>query len=72
MPPPTTISALYREMIREFEYTNESVAEIKGLAETTNGRVQTIELRQAFIRGALAVLSVLMLGGAGWLAVLTH
>jgi hypothetical protein len=68
---PDTIAGLHHEMVREFRHTNEAIAEVKELAEKTNGKVRSLELWRAFVKGALAVLGVLVAAGGVWLAALT-
>ena len=67
-----TISGLHHEIVREFMHVNDEIAEVKTLAEDTNGHVRTIELRHAFVKGALAVLAMLVASGGAWLLVLTR
>lgn len=79
---PDTIAGLHHEMVqefkhakddaaREFKHVNDAIAEVKEEVEATNGKVRSLELWRAFVKGALAVLGVLVAAGGVWLAALT-
>ena len=48
---PNTIAGLHHEMVQEFKHTNAAIAEVKVLAQDTNGRVTELELEQARAEG---------------------
>lgn len=55
------------EVIATFNAVREQLNRIEEQVKKTNGRVRSLEIWKAFVHGAIAVLTVLVGSGVGWL-----
>lgn len=56
------------EVQTTFNEIRATLARIEAQTTRTNGRVTRIELRMAFMQGALALLGLIVASGVGWIA----
>ena len=57
------------EVETTFREIRASLARIEAQTTKTNGRVKQLELRYAFVSGAVAILGIVVASGAAWIGV---